>query len=244
MSALLAGLVWFNFFNAASARELGHSAADLFDDRPARSVLFIGNSRTYPYDMPYMVREIADSAGAPETYQVRMHAPNGQTLADHWNNPRVRSLIEDHWDDVDSALFLDFGEKLVDAAAANGSRPTLFVGWNYGRSHYQGRPAAAEGIYYDRIQRDYQRLAARTGARRANVGQVWRRIQATNPSFSLDADGNHPNLEGSYANALVFYAHLSGGSLERVTYGPPGLDPARAAMIRQLVARALEPRSV
>jgi hypothetical protein len=64
LTILLGGLAWFSFFNTAAGREATAYALDAFDSRPARSILFIGNSRTFPYGMPYMVREMADSAGA------------------------------------------------------------------------------------------------------------------------------------------------------------------------------------
>ncbi len=255
LAALLAGFLWFSFINSASAREVAGLALDSFDSRPARSILFIGNSRTYPHDMPYMVRRMADSAGAPEKYQVRMHALPGRSLQEHWRNPDVQSLLSRHWDDVvlqeqSSMLwdgdgvreFHDYGGRLVRRAAENGARPVMFVGWTYGPSHFRDMFAGARLSYHRHIQDEHLRLARRTEARRANVGAVWLAVEAADPPFRLDrGDGNHPSLHGSYLTALVIYAWLSGGDVADVAYVPHGLSEADAALLRRLVGEALRP---
>jgi len=252
LAAMLAGLVWFGFFNSASAREVAGLAWDSFDSRPARSILFVGNSRTYPHDMPYMVRRMADSANAPEKYQVRMHALPGESFEEHWNNSRVRGLIAEgfddivlqessgaHWREARAAEFLRYGELLVADAAAHGARPILFVGWNYGPPAFRDEPPGAEAGYYGRMQDDHLRLARLSGARRANVGETWRAVLAADPPFRLERDGNHPTPHGSYLAALVFYAHLSGRGVADVSYVPSGLSPEDAALLRRLVGSAL-----
>lgn len=60
----------------------------------------IGNSRTYYNHMPFMVRKIADSAGAPYKVQITMHALPSRSLEQHWNNSRVHELIEAGWDRI------------------------------------------------------------------------------------------------------------------------------------------------
>ena len=236
MAAAFGGLVRFNFVNTASANEVRQAAVNLFDQRPARSILFVGNSRTYPHDLPYMVRRMADSANAPEKYQIRMHALPGQALADHWRNPRAHALLAERWDDViiqgnsgahisesDRANFQRFGEQLIEEAAVHGAQPVLFVGWTYGTD--ADWPAAATAQNHQRIQQDHRRLASHTGAGLANVGSVWRSVQAADPPFRLDTDGNHPSLHGSYVSALVFYAHLAGDDVAKVSYVRPGSPP-------------------
>ena len=61
------------------------TAFDYFDSRPSYRILFIGNSRTYYNDMPYMIRDIADSAGAKYKVQATMHALSARSLKDHWD---------------------------------------------------------------------------------------------------------------------------------------------------------------
>lgn len=252
LTALLAGLVWFGFFNSASAREVSQLALDAFDSRPARSVLFIGNSRTYAKGMPYMVRRMADSAGAPVKYQIRMHALPGESFQRHWHNREVQALLGRHWDDVvlqgesgahadrDSAdSFQRFGALLARRAAANGARPNLFVGWNYAGSFFEGMDPRAGPAYDRAMQDDYARLGGRTGAALANVGSVWKSVLAGRPHFRLETDGNHPSIHGSYLAALVLYARLSGDDVADVRYVPPGLTAEDAALLRRGVRAAL-----
>ena len=61
--------------------------ADLFDNRPARAVLIVGNSRVYSNDMPFMIRDIADAAGDPIRWDVTALAKPGATFESHWNDP-------------------------------------------------------------------------------------------------------------------------------------------------------------
>lgn len=250
LTVLLGGLCWFAFFTSASAREVTAFALDSFDRRPVRSILFIGNSRTYTHEMPYMVREMADSAGADKKYQIRMYARPGRSLREQWEDPETQRLISQEWDDVVlqeqsaghyeeySADFHTYGAQLVRAAADKGSRPIMFVGWNYSTALFASAPGW-ESRYYQLIQDDHFRLSRETGAELANVGRVWRSVLAANPRFQLETDGNHPSLHGSYLAALVIYAQLSGKSVADVRYVPDGLPEKDAALLRELAARAL-----
>ena len=50
---------------------------------PATRLLFIGNSYTYFNNLPVLVKALAEAAGAGPV-EVRMVAPGGWSLADHW----------------------------------------------------------------------------------------------------------------------------------------------------------------
>ena len=248
---ILLGLAWFSLFNMAAGREVTAQALDVFDSRPARSVLFIGNSRTFPYGMPYMVREMADSAGAAEKYQVRMYALPGRSLRQHWEDPEVQKLLTEEWDDVVlqersaghypefSNEFHNYGTLLVRAIANKGGRPVMFVGWNYSAETFASAQPGSQSAYYQMIQSDHLRLSRETGAQLANVGQVWQSVLNANPPFRLESDGNHPTLQGSYLTALVIYARLSGKGVADVTYRPHDLPEADAKLLRDLVTASL-----
>jgi hypothetical protein len=247
---VLCGLVWATVIKA-SGRDVAATALDLFDRRPARAILFIGNSRTYPFDMPFMVREMADSAGAAEKYQIRMYALPGRSLRDHWQDPEVQELLAQKWDDVVlqersaghypsvSNEFHNYGTLLVRAIAEKGGRPLMFVGWNYSAGMFAEAQPGSQSAYYQMIQSDHLRLSRETGARLANVGQVWQSVLNANPPFRLETDGNHPTLHGSYLTALVIYAELSGKGIADVTYRPDDLSEADAKLLRDLATASL-----
>lgn len=254
--AALAALSWFQFVNTASARELARAVADLFDSRPAQDVLFVGNSRMFENDMPAMVRAIADSAGAPVKYRVRMWARPGASFTDHRANRSLRALLDQSWDRVvlqaesgahktpeTRAAFIEHGRRLVARAAAAGSPASLIVNWEYGERGYRGWPPELRAGYHDAIQADYRALARASGARLINVGEVWKAVGAARPDLALTTDGNHPTAIGTYLVALVTYAHLSGGGIEAVTHVPRGVSGADAAAIRRLVEDLLQPRA-
>lgn len=254
--AALIGISWFGVNSSASGRQLTQSFWDQFDDRPVRPVLFLGNSRTYYNDMPYMVRRIADSAGWPERLQVEMRAIPGASFerlwkdretqqllaAPGWSNVIVQGNSGAHVDEASRAIFHDYGVRLVERAKTSGSEPALVVGWNYGPQAFNDHPELEPSDYHDQIQSDYGELAGESGATLINVGGVWADIASGLP-FSLYTDGNHPSLHGSYLYALMAYTHLAGSSdLSAVTYAPSGISDEHAALIRRRVQEAMSQR--
>src|SRR5687768_14621208 len=74
------GLLWLGLNNISLLRHSTWFIADRFDDRPARTILFLGHSRVYYNDMPDFVRGLADSANVPQKYQITMRALPGASL--------------------------------------------------------------------------------------------------------------------------------------------------------------------
>jgi hypothetical protein len=215
--------------------------------------LFVGNSRIFTNDLPSMVRAVADSAGSPVKYRVRMWALPGRRLADHAQNESVKALLAQHWDRVilqgqsaeqlgyDRRIdFQLYGSQLIDRAHASASPVSLVVNWTYGEETLREMEWPRSEAY-SLIQRDHRTLARASGARLINVGTAFRRVGAARPELDLTPDGNHPSMEGTYIYALMVYAHLSGADVRAVRFVPKGVDPAEARLLRELVADYLEP---
>ena len=67
---------------------------------PVTRVLFIGNSYTYFNNLPEIVRVLAESAGGGRV-EVRMVAPGGWRLADHWQKGEAHEALRSGtWDFV------------------------------------------------------------------------------------------------------------------------------------------------
>jgi hypothetical protein len=217
----------------------GDDIIDLFDPRPAVTVLFIGNSLTYANDMPFMIRKIADSAHSEYKYQITMYAPGGTTFENHWNDSHVQSLLKEKWKYVvlqgasgeqfngnTSSSFLTYGKKLADLTWSNGSMPVLFVTWRYAGSY-------GSDTMQDVIQSGYAALAQQTGAPKVNIGDTWNKVMRYAPGITLYNDANHPSIYGSYLCALMFYRFFSHDDLEHVTYVPSGISQEDADKLKK-----------
>jgi hypothetical protein len=250
LAAAIGGLVAVLYFvlPAGTFPDPLLAVQDHFDRRPVRPMLFIGNSRMYYNDMPAMLRKMADSARAKDRFDIVMRALPAGTLQLSWNDPETRRLLKQHWRDVvvqaesnaqsseqGTQQFFDYGERLIREAKGTGGTPALIVNWVYGEDLFRGREPGMRARHYGRIQGDYARLSSMTGARLVNVAQVWERVHAAAPELPLYQDGNHPTLQGSYLSALTLYADLSGTDGSAVTYVPPGMSAAEAAIIRRMV---------
>ncbi|WP_174285731.1 DUF4886 domain-containing protein [Sphingomonas bacterium] len=248
---LLFGAVsWFEFAQPRTAHALFIHALDSFDHRPAHKVLILGNSRTFYHEMPDMIRGMADSAGDPQRYDITTEAEPGASLETLWVDPKVRDLVREHWDDVivqgesraqssdeQASSFQTYGARLIEAARPTAPAVRLVVNWNYdARLWDDGDPdGSGRNAYYTAVQSASQSLSERTGAKLANIGQLWAQTQRSFPKMTLTEDGNHPTLAGSYLFALLLYGDLSKRDVGQVSYVPSGLDVGVAASLRQEV---------
>jgi hypothetical protein len=126
-----------------------YGATDYFDSRPKKYVLFIGNSRTFYYDMPGIVRKIADSAGSKNLYIIEQHTTPGGQLEDHLASPKLQKLLQNDWDEIViqgggpenyqplmREQFYRNGEALIAMVKPTNPVPKLFLSWAFAREEY------------------------------------------------------------------------------------------------------------
>lgn len=239
--------------NRFFSKQIDHTL-DYFDSRPVETVLFLGNSRTYNNDLPFLVRKMADSAGAPVRYEMSIEAWGGASLDALAANADVQQSLTWHWDHVflqgESRAHLDEaarhqfqvgGAKLLVAANAQHSPAALIVNWAYSQEFFAGLgannidPSQLRGLYLANVQLDHRRLAQSLGAKLVNTCQAWEAALRRAPQLQLYRDGNHPSLAGSYLAALTVYAFLSHQDVGKVTYVPRGLDESTARTLIEIV---------
>jgi hypothetical protein len=262
ISALLAVLILCLAFLPPFPGYLSQGVAavrDYFDRRPEQSALFIGNSRTFYHDMPFMVRAIADSAGYSKKLRIEMDAEPSVSLGYHIKSEKTQGLLAQHWDHVvlqvlssdqysaqHSGPAWDDAESLIREVQAKGSLPVMFVTWRYTDqcTRNAGMPSTASDVLpsgyanmHVNIQQQHARLAALTGVDLVNVGMVWEPLQDQPKDFSLYNDCNHPSLYGSYLSALMFYSYFSGGDVLNVTFRPEGMSARDAEMLKKAVSK-------
>lgn len=235
---------------------------DMFDPRPVKRILFIGNSRTFYNSMPDMVQRMAEEAGTPERFHVEMYARPGVSLETHWADPKVQALLDQRWDDVViqaqstaqyseaySGRMWQMAEAFIEKARSIGADPVMFETWRYTDQCPPGlgMPQAAQSLdtagfpgMHRNIQMQHVRLAEKTGVELVNVGMLWEELQGDTGIFHLYADCNHPSVYGSYLSALMFYNHFTGGVVTDVSYRPDGMSEAQAWYIRGLVGNYLD----
>jgi hypothetical protein len=247
----IAGLSWFQFGQHRSFNELEQRFADNFDGRPAREILMLGNSRTYYNHMPEMLREIADSAGSPEKYQITQQAPAGSSLELLWNDPYTQQLLQQTWDDAvvqaESRAFSDpsltasfetYGPKLLSAIKLRSARPDLVVNWSYEPTAANPFSESQRSTWQTEIDNGHQFIAQKSNAHEIKLGTVWNDLRSSHPEIVMTVDGNHPTLAGSYLYALLLYSDLSkGGDVENVKFVPSGLSVQTAVVMKDVVAR-------
>lgn len=259
LGALLVGALLFSPPFHGWVKQGQRAVADYLDGRPTKTALFVGNSRTFFHDMPYMVRSIADSAGYPEKLHIEMEAKPSTSLATHLENPKTRALIAQKWDHVVLQVLSseqysaqtggqawEVAAGLIETIKANGAKPAMFVTWRYTDQCKPdaGMPPLAVGLspqgyanMHVNIQQQHARLAALTGVDLVNVGLVWETLQGLTKDFSLYEDCNHPSIHGSYLSALMFYSYFSGRDVTDVTFRPGGISEKDAQLIRNAVSR-------
>ncbi|MGO4870570.1 MAG: hypothetical protein ACLPGW_08155 [Roseiarcus sp.] len=252
LAAILTGGA-FELGSNTAVQETAQRWLDKFDKRPVRSILIVGNSRTYFHGMPAMVRRMADSAGEPTRYDISTLAWGGASFEENWKDAGVQQALQRRWsqvilqaesrasiDDDKRASFLTYGEKLIGAASNAGSPVALIVNWGYGNANFVNfadGPSAARKRYVAAIETDTRSLASQARAELIDTSDVWEETLAAAPSLPLYEDGNHPTLNGSYLSALMIYGFLSGHGVAEVSYRPFGMEESTAEFLKDEVDR-------
>jgi len=194
----LAALSWFQFGQTSSAAAVARRTIDLADSRPARSVLILGNSRTFVNDTPAMLRKVADSAGSPIKYQIETNAKPAFTFEDHWSDGRTRTLLNETWDEIvlqgesssqssvkQSESFKAYGKKLAQIAQVRSGRPTLLVNWPYDPSEFKNYGPYNRAEHLDFLETINVDLARSAGLDRVELAGLWESVRNSNPRIRL-----------------------------------------------------------
>ena len=202
-------------------------------------VLFIGNSYTYFDNLPEMVRQLAEAAGAGPV-EVRMVAPGGWRLQDHWEKGQAPSVLKaEHWDFVvlqeqsllgnqvmvdgkphvgSDEVFAPFAQKWAEAITKAGARPVFYATW--------ARLASPED--QSKLTNAYARAARKGGGILAPAGEAWKivREDPIGPALFIQ-DGSHPSPLGTYLSACTLVAAIFGKNPQGlpVKIIGPGTEP-------------------
>lgn len=199
-------------------------------------VLFIGNSYTFFNELPEIFAKLAE-AGNQGKVEIRMVAPGGWRLKDHWEKGDALKVLHDgKWDYVvlqdqsmlgvnyylegvphvsSDEVFKPYAEKWAAAIRRAGATPVFYLTW--------ARKAAPED--QAALNYAYIHAAKESKAVVAPVGIAWGWVREKQPAIELFyKDGSHPSPAGSYLAACTFYAAIFGknpGGLPAKVGGAP-----------------------
>ena len=198
----------------------GQTASKNAENKKADSlkVLFIGNSYTYFNNLPQILEKMA--AGRGEKLEAEMVVAGGATLRSLWNREQtVRTIRGKKWDFVvlqeqstlgngfligregqkaDPTNFYKYARLFDEEIKKSGAKTVFFLTW----ARENARPAEQEVL-----NNAYLSIGKELNALVAPVGIVWQKVRCENKNLKLYIpDGSHPNANGSYLAASVFYA--------------------------------------
>lgn len=228
------------------------------------SILFIGTSHTYYNDLPKLVEEIGASVG--DHVYTEMTAPGGYDFERHFKLAQTVDAINSRqWDYIvlqesgwRTALppalaeqrvypFADSLRKIIihsnpDAHLILYMTHGYIDGVNaFGNSDWcrdDPQVCTYEGMQA-RIKSTYQKLADQLDAEIVPAGILWKIIIDQHSDITLhDPDKIHPNIAGSYTNAIALYSVITKKQLTNI-YIPSTLAEEQALHIQQAVANTL-----
>ena len=198
-----------------------------------KKILFIGNSFTYypsfdaaTPEMPINLNGIAQGMNPVDalSYTLGDHAiQGGQTLEGHYNSGiALNKIAQGGWKFVvlqeqslrpydDTARYFKY-VRLFDAAIkAAGAKTVIYMTWAYKNDWYK----------FPTYVRNFELIAREINAIVVPCGKAWEKAIANNTNFNLyNSDNVHPSTEGTYLNACVFFATLSGRNPEGTSFAP------------------------
>lgn len=197
-------------------------------------ILFIGNSFTAYNNLPFMLEQLANSAG--KKVLVDHITFGGYTLQLHSQNPSVINKInERYWDYVilqeqsqipsfitqRETMMYPFARLLDSIIHTNSfcSKTVFFMTWAH-KFGDLGLPSGSdtyEGMQ-QRLRSGYKEIADTLQAAIAPCGWAWRKVIQENPNIELySPDNYHPAENGTYLAACTFFATI-------FTQSPVGLN--------------------
>ena len=230
-----------------------------YTENPDCTVLFVGNSHLYTYNVPNMVGSM--SRTTPDTSDdcpVEMMAEPSYTLADHWQRGEVQKMImnskygsvvlqEQSWvvlTNYNGNISRDMMKKMTRAIRNNNMRPILMETWPHqDDAPIMLRPADSE---FDppkntldmaiRIHDFYNKFGKEIGVDVSHVGDYWNYAHFHSPGLELYSDEYHASMLGAYLAALVLHKTLYNSDPLTITYVPEGVSKDDAEALREYIA--------
>jgi hypothetical protein len=223
-----------------------------------RKALFLGNSYTYVNNLPGLTAALAHSSG--DSLFFDSNTPGGYTLgwqpiAHSTDSVSLEKIREDDWDFVilqeqsqtpaipilrDSCMYPGAGI-LRDSvrSAVPCARILFFLTWGrrFGgvqcfTPNYCSTAFADFDQMQDSLTSSYKMVADSLSGWIAPAGEAWRFVINQYGMVLHDADDSHPNINGSYLSACVFYDCIFGKPSAGLSF-TAGIQADSALLLQQ-----------
>jgi len=224
------GYLWFACLGLFVAGETVQAA-------PAIRVLFIGNSQTTVWDLPQMIKTLADSAPEERArIEFGRATKGGASLKKHWDageaaGAALAMINQEKWDYVvlqeiynaTQAEFGDYAMKFDEVIRKSGARTVLFATAHVTEYYH---PDARFPESFMPLNEMQTALGKSHGILVAAAGYTWIHYLGPTPSEAqlldlYDKDRGHPGAKGTYLYACLLYAVLTRTNPEGLTHEFP-----------------------
>ena len=192
-----------------------------------KKIFFVGNSYTFYNDMPVMFENLVKAGG----FEVKTDKVTKGgcilrrylTKGDEWGDKFYATFENEDWDYVilqeqsarpaiDEPEFASAADELCDLIYKKGATPIFYQTWAYRNNTEKLATTNCTYVeFYQKLRDAYRRAAAKNHADFVPVGDVYYRMSINRPEVDLLRDDNfHPNFNGSYLIALMFYFYFFG----------------------------------
>jgi hypothetical protein len=186
----------------------------------ALKILFIGHSKMFWHHVPKMFTYFVRKRNPEKQLKITEVCGGSYSLADHWRDGRALKELRSHgpWDYV--VLFEQTGKP--ESFLAGKEFQEYFALFNAEIRKVKAKTVLVESFNLDsersvdlKTHKIMSAAAAARGALLVPVGTAWSNVRLRFPRLGLyDSDRIHPNLDGTYLMACVFYYFFMGGSAE------------------------------
>lgn len=219
-------------------------------------ILCLGNSFTYYWNSPAMLKEIAWSQG--HYFDITAHTKGGQTLSQHTKLELTRAAIEaDEFDYVflqdqsrnpgryakDPSAYDSVREgylELCEMVRSNSPKCKLILEhtWAYSKDNYGG--FGSYDAFCDHLYKGCEMLSGMNGADISPIGSAFREVSG-NEEYEIDlitSDKYHQSHYGSYLKACVNYLFITKKPFDGEVAGC-GINPKIAQTLRDVAEKVV-----
>ena len=222
-----------------------------------KKVLILGNSFTYYWGSPFVLKQLARSQG--HRLDVRVHSEPGTTLKEHdafyslsdeavdeggYHYAILQEQSTVHAKVADGNFtYLEDAKKITDAVLAE-SRSCRFIlenTWAYPGEDNDFGGYGSYDTFYQKLLSGCSQIAKSLRADISPVALAFDKVRTRHSDIVLlyNKDNRHPSREGAYLKSCVNYLKIYGGEFNSAPYNGEVESADEVAVLRQIAIDAV-----